>query len=87
MKLTSKQRNRIEEYLTYFNMIGLIEEQIELLKTILDDGKFTSVHKELLNFIEGRYQSLVCGYWEDDNGDFIYGKDVAIMMMNKNKTK
>jgi hypothetical protein len=84
MKLSPYQRNRIDEYITYFQNRDIIETfEIEIMKTILKDGKYTSVHKKLLNTIECKYQCYICDYWEDDDGSYVYGKDVFNKLINK----
>ena len=84
MKLSPFQRNRIDEYITYFQNRDIIETfEIEIMKTILKDGKYTSVHKKLLNKIEDKYQSYICEYWLDDDGSYVYGKDVFNKLINK----
>jgi hypothetical protein len=77
MKLSNKQRNRIEEYITYGSVYPLSNDY-ETLETILNDGKIKSSHHSLLEEVEGRYKMYVEGDWEDlKNGGFISGKDYA----------
>jgi hypothetical protein len=84
MKLSQLQRNRIDEYITYFqNQISVEPFEIEIMKTMLKDGKYLSVHKELLNKVEDKYQSYICGYWIDDDGSYVYGKNVFNKTINK----
>ncbi len=85
MKLSIKQRNRIEEYITYFQNVPSVEPfEIENMKTILNDGKYkSSVHKEFLNEMEDKYQSYICEHWVDDDGTFVYGKDLFNQLINK----
>jgi hypothetical protein len=85
MKLTSKQINRIEEYINYFEPMDVITPfEIDSLKTILKDGKYkSSVYKEFLNKMEDKYQSYICEHWVDDDGSFVYGKDVFNQLLKK----
>jgi hypothetical protein len=79
-RLTSKQKQRIEEYLKWFqNQPNLVEQfDIDSLKMILKDGEYNpSVYSSLLNEWEEKYQSYANGYWLDDDGcTFKYGKDI-----------
>ena len=77
MKLSNKQKNRIEEYLTYGQVYPLSNDY-ETLQTILNDGEIKSSHTSLLEEVEGRYKCYVETHWEDlENGGFISGKDYA----------
>jgi hypothetical protein len=77
MKLSNKQRNRIEQYITYGSVYPLSNDY-ETLQTILNDGQIKSSHHSLLEEVEGRYKVYVEGDWEDlDKGVFISGKDYA----------
>ena len=75
MKLSNKQRNRIEEYLTYGRVFPLSNDY-ETLETILNDGEILPSHKSILEDAEGRYKLSIEGDWEDENGCLISGKDL-----------